>query len=188
MEKLISPAISAVVIIVGWIIVLNGAKHISTRSEIKSIIDSIRDLVTENRNQFIRHWMEYKVENDIENRVYFKQSLYYLDTMKTYASILETYKIDTVSTLWIRQMNKFLTDTPTRDVRSDPVMFRSFVEHKIKGGNEHINQLIKCLYTEHQNKFKPTVVPALTSFKWPLIVLALLLLSFVIYAIYKSTI
>lgn len=152
-------------LIIGWFVILNSAKHIATRSEAKIILNDITSSIKEKLEEASNHWVDYRTngKKPLERAFYLQKSLIFIGYLRQQKELLNNYDIEAFDEEHIVKLKLYLTETPDSEVNEDAIKRQCFTAEKITNLTRQSYSIIKFANNEYTKKFKPTNEPLLKS-------------------------
>ncbi|WP_283597386.1 hypothetical protein [Photobacterium phosphoreum] len=158
---LISVGCSFLFLLVGWFIVLNGTKYITSRNEARATLNDLNKLLDETSKSALSFWLDYEKKDLIKKQIFYKNSLSVITQIRHYKEILSYYGLDILSEKEIQDFKKLLTLSPSQSIEKDKDKLKQFFKDKIlkSGTSMHIIILNnnKVFLAHHKPVQKPFI-------------------------------
>lgn len=162
MFSLILPVI---LVILGWFILFNSAKHIASRAEAKVLINEVSNLIDETFHENIKVWVKVREDGEFKVSLSLEQNLLKLKKLRIYLNSLNKYGVDALSSKDISRIKKLLTLSPDMETRKDNVSLEKFIVSKIKDTHRIHSEVIDKVHTSFNNCYPPVTTPILHKIK-----------------------
>ena len=170
-------------IIIGWYIILDSSRHITSRNEAKSAIEDILKKIEDCLTESLKDWQAHckEVHEKQENTVILNIQMMKFTRIKNLNSQLARYAITELKTSQIIDIKKVLTTSPPWKEFDNVTDKQNFLLKKLELSKSVQSKITKLLYDEFYNKYPPVIKPFIsTKFKeliiWPSLILILLLI------------
>jgi hypothetical protein len=153
--------VSATLLTVGWFIIFNANKYITSRNEAKVFTKDITNLIEDAIENSIEFWSDFDVNNRDLNYLFFKKSSILISKIRSYINILNKYGINLDINLDIIEFKKLLTFAPDLATQNFSSELKKYKKIKIVESERMGLSLITKINNDFINKYKPTKSPIL---------------------------
>lgn len=149
-------------VIMGWYVLFNSAKHISTRSEARTIVNDLILIIKEQNKTTIDYWSEYNTIEKQKNSLYQKNAVFFISMIRQYENTLKKYNLVTFEVDGIELLKRALTESPDHETRNDDEILSSFRYRKVVEVTGLSQKVIKKIHNEYSEKYIPVTTPVLS--------------------------
>jgi len=156
--------VSAGLLTIGWFIIFNANKYITSRNEAKVYTKDITSLIEDAIESSIEFWSNFDADKKDLNYIFFKKSSILISKIRSYANILNLYGINLNINLDLIEFKKLLTFSPDQATQNFSSELKKYKKRKIVKSEKMGLSLITKINNEFIDKYKPTKSPLLHSF------------------------
>lgn len=162
---LVSATFSFLFLFVGWFVILNSTKYITSRNESKSSLNELNQLIDKTFESSVEFWSEYNDKTEEQRRAFIKRSLTIHSQLKRYRKLLKHYGLEVLPENELRRVKNLLTMLPSKDDKNSAKALNLFLEQKVTDSNALCNQLILDNSYAFMHLHTPVHSPALDRLK-----------------------
>lgn len=153
--------ISAFLLTLGWFVIFNGTKYITSRNEAKSYVQDYTDLITSSVDNSFEFWGDYLSKKPSEKNLYIKKNKIVLSKLASYIVLLEKYGLEFNVKKDMFKLKQAYTLTPDTETIDDKDKIDVFLSSKILTCEKTALILIQSINNSFTRKYPPTVTPIL---------------------------
>lgn len=162
---LVSATFSFLFLFVGWFVILNSTKYITSRNESKSSLNELNQLIDKTFESSVEFWSEFNEKTEEQRRAFIKRSLTAHSQLKRYRELLKHYGLEILPENELRRVKSLLTMLPSKDEKNSTKALELFLEQKVTSSNAICNQLILDNSYAFMHLHTPVHSPALDRLK-----------------------
>ncbi|MGR6831202.1 hypothetical protein [Aliivibrio wodanis] len=162
---LVSVSFSFVFLLVGWFVVLNGTKYITSRNEAKSTLNDLNNILDDTCNNSSVFWSDFTSKTSTEKKSFYKNGTVLIGQIKRYKILLAKYGIEVLDSTSIRNIKENLTLAPSLQEIQDTSKLTIFLDKKTYVANTLFNKIILDNNYSFMNLHKPVHEPLLDKFR-----------------------
>jgi hypothetical protein len=154
--------LSLIMLILGWFVLLNSTKYITSRNEAKSFVNDLTCLLEKAFKESIDFWSDFTNKTNEERNAFYKKNELTIHQIKDYRNLLINYDIYILSAKNIKMIKDNLTLSPEskiiQDIKEDPDK-HPFIKSKISMAHREGNKYILSVHKTFIEKYIPTKKP-----------------------------
>lgn len=162
---LVSVGFSFLFLIIGWFILLNGTKYITSRNESKSTLNELNNILDDACKDSTEFWSNFSTKSPSEKKAFYKNGTVLSVQIKRYKTLLSNYGIDVLESDSTRRIKENLTLGPSNNELGDAKRLAVFMENKTYVANTLFNKVILDNNYSFMKLHKPVHEPILDKFR-----------------------
>jgi len=153
--------ITIILVAVGWYVIFDSSKYLTSRNEAKSLINELTKLLESSFSDSVNYWSHIDYSIDSQKTTITAKNALIVKQIKAYRSLLENYDIMIISENDFIEMKKVLTLTPEKSIIDDSIEYEKFCNTKVKNSQYINSKLIYEIHNYFISKYKPVKKPIL---------------------------
>ncbi|MEZ8437598.1 hypothetical protein AB6D90_13985 [Vibrio splendidus] len=159
---LVSVFCSFLFLIIGWYVLLNSTKYITSRNEARSTLDDLNKLLDDSAENSVEFWANYSKKTATQKRAFFKNGSAVADQVRRYKELLSLYGLQVMQGSEVKQIKDLLTLDASKKERDE---LDTFLQSKEFKTNTLFNKVIIDNNYIFIKQHKPIDIPLLDSIK-----------------------
>lgn len=172
-------------IVIGWFVILDTSRHITSRNEAKSAIEELIKNIEECLTESLKDWQVYcgNIKSGKTNEVLLNIQMMKFTRIKNLNLLINNYGLSELERSEVVKIKKVLTTTPEWKSYKNDAEYESFLRKKLEMSKviqaETSQTLYRDFYTRYPAVVKPFVSTTLKEYIiWPALILFLLIMYF----------
>lgn len=149
-------------VVVGWFVIFNGGKHLSTRSEAKDLVNELNRELTKKLSDSTEHWIctgGSTGTSEIDKKLFMQKSLAHIGYLRHLKVLFENYELSPIADDDIQTSKRLLTETPDKATRSNQQDLKDYYSQKITCFSRHVTKVIQNTNISYFESYEPTNKP-----------------------------
>jgi hypothetical protein len=151
--------ISLSIIVIGWFVLLNSTKYITSRNEAKSFVNDLTTLLETAFKESIEFWSVFSKKSTEEKNAFYRKNNLTIIQIRDYKDLLKKYDIDILDRNTLKKIKDNLTLSPEIDISSDAEKTQSFILKKTSLAHREGSRYILSIHHAFLKKYLPTKKP-----------------------------
>ncbi|WP_440875016.1 hypothetical protein [Thalassotalea sp. PLHSN55] len=151
--------ISLIMLILGWFVLLNSTKYITSRNEAKSYINDLTSLLENAFKESIEFWSVFSAKTVEERNTFYKTNDLKIRQIRDYKKLLENYDIIILNSHKLKKIKDNLTLSPETHIIEDPIKLKSYILKKTSMAHREGSKYIHSIHQAFLDKYPPTRKP-----------------------------